>query len=109
MKRFGLVAVLALLVALPGCLFLLNAPPTAVITANPQQGDCPLDVTFSASGSLDDEGVTAYRWDFGDGWGASGVSCQHTYTYPGTYTASLTVEDAYGESDTEVITIRPPR
>jgi len=105
MRRFGLVAVLALLVTLSGCLYLLNAPPTAVITANPQQGDCPFNVTFSASSSHDDEAITAYLWDFGDGWGASTARCQHTYTHPGTYVAQLTVEDAYGETDTASVTI----
>jgi len=106
MRRFGLVAVLSCLLALGGCLFLFNASPTAVISASPEQGDCPLGVAFSASGSHDDEGITAYSWDFGDGWGASGASAQHTYTYPGTYIARLTVEDAHGESDTAAVTIR---
>lgn len=43
-----------------------------------------------------------YQWDFGDGMTASGVSMtdvNHTYTSPGLYTVSLTIEDALGFRD----------
>jgi hypothetical protein len=85
---------------LSSCLYLLNEPPTASFTATPTAGDCPLTVSFSGISSSDDEGIVSYGWDFGDGWGASGATAQHTYTHPGTYGARLTVEDAYGEWDT---------
>lgn len=105
MRRLGILLLLASLATLAGCFFLFNDPPTAVITASPQQGNCPVTVSFSATGSYDDEGITVYSWNFGDGWGATGSTCQHTYTHPGTYTARLTVEDEFGETDTTTITI----
>ena len=105
MKRLAVVAVLGFVAALAGCAFLFNTPPTAMISATPEQGNCPITVEFSAADSYDDRGITAYRWDFGDGWGASGATCQHTYTHSGTYTARLTVEDEYGETDTASIRI----
>jgi len=105
MRRLAFVSVLGLLLALAGCFFLFNDPPTAVITASPQQGNCPLTVAFSSAGSYDDEGITSVVWDFGDGWAASTTTGQHTFTHPGTYTVRLTVEDAYGETDSVTMTI----
>lgn len=97
LASFFILAVLSGLVA--GCFYLLNEPPEAAFTATPLQGNSPLLVTFSASPSSDDEGIVSYAWDFGDGWGATGSTCLHTYTHPGTYTVRLSVEDAYGETD----------
>ena len=105
MRRLAVGPVLALLFALAGCSFLFNQAPTAVITASPQQGNCPLTVAFSAAGSYDDEGITSVFWNFGDGWGASTSTGQHTFTHPGTYTVRLTVEDAYGETDSVTMAI----
>ncbi len=105
MRRFAIVPVLLVLAALSSCAFLLNSPPTAVITATPQQGTTPLTVVFSGWGSTDDGGIVSYRWEFGDGWAAAGASTSHTYTHPGTYVARLTVEDELGEIDVASITI----
>jgi len=98
-------ASVALLTVLAGCFYLLNEPPVAIISAAPLQGNSPLTVQLSAIESSDDEGIVSYSWDFGDGWGATDASCQHTYTHPGTYVTSVTVEDAYGETDTASVTI----
>lgn len=72
-----------------------NAPPVAVMTVLPASGVAPLNVAFDGSGSYDiDFGfITAWTWSFGDGAVASGPVVAHTYTTPGTYTASLTVTD----------------
>lgn len=41
--------------------------------------------------------ITTYSWNFGDGTGAvAGQYPQHTYTNPGTYTATVTATDAAG-------------
>jgi len=98
-------ALFAILVLLSGCFFLFNAPPEASFTATPTQGISPLVVSFSGISSTDDGGIVSYTWDFGDGWGATGPTCQHTYTAPGTYVVRLTVEDEYGEIDTTTATI----
>lgn len=37
--------------------------------------------------------ITSFFWDFGDGTSAIGQNTSHTYTVPGTYTASLIVSD----------------
>jgi len=105
MRRLSILLLFASLTTIAGCLFLFNAPPTAVITATPEQGNCPLSVAFSATGSYDDEGITSVLWSFGDGWSTSTATCQHTFTHPGTYIVRLTVEDAYGETDTATLTI----
>jgi PKD repeat protein len=105
MRFLVLLGSLVLMAVLSGCFFLFNEPPTALIIASVQQGDCPLAVQFSAMQSWDDEGIVFYTWDFGDGWGGSGATCQHTYTHPGSYTVRLTVEDAYGETDSDTTTI----
>ena len=44
--------------------------------------------------------VTTYNWSFGDGGTAAEPIVSHTYAAPGTYTASLTVTDATGASNT---------
>jgi len=108
-RGLRLIALLVMLVGLSiissGCFFLLNDPPTASFAATPAEGLSPLLVSFNGSQSTDDEGVVSYTWDFGDGWGAMGSTCQHMYTQPGLYTARLTVEDAYGEWDATTQTI----
>jgi PKD repeat protein len=62
-------------------------------------------VTFDAGGSTDNVGVVAYEWDFGDGTTGTGKSATHAYTNPGTYTVTLTVKDAAGNSATDTITV----
>lgn len=87
-----------------------DLPPTASLSATPTRGPAPLQVTFNASGSTDDRGVLTYAWSFGDGQVGSGVAPLHTYTTAGQYTATLTVTDDAGQSDTDQIqiTVDPP-
>jgi glucose/arabinose dehydrogenase len=81
--------------------------PTAVATANPTSGQSPLTVNFSGSGSSSPSGGSlSYSWNFGDGTpNASGVSASHTYTRNGSFTATLTVIDSTGRSDTATVRI----
>ncbi len=82
-------------------------PPIA--DAGPDQAvneDTP--VTFNGNGSSDNVGIVSYAWDFGDGGTASGITVSHTYSNPGTYTVTLTVNDAAGNgpvSDTLTLTV----
>ena len=48
-------------------------------------------------------GTTPYtfHWDFGDGQQTTGQNVRHTYENPGSYTATLTVTDATGQSASE--------
>jgi len=43
---------------------------------------------------------TSWLWDFGDGTTSTEQSPEHIYHYPGTYTVSLTVSNAYGTVST---------
>ncbi|MFC1479463.1 PKD domain-containing protein [Planctomycetota bacterium] len=84
-----------------------NDPPQSVINADPASGKVPLDVNFDGSSSTDSDGTIAgYSWDFGDGSPLSNImQVTHTYTSEGTFTASLTVTDNEGVSDTAQVTI----
>lgn len=42
--------------------------------------------------------IVSYRWNFGDGGTATGVTATYAYRTPGTYTVTLTVADAHGRS-----------
>ncbi|MEQ1437951.1 PKD domain-containing protein [Fontimonas sp. SYSU GA230001] len=77
-----------------------NTPPVATLTASPQSGTAPLNVTFTASASDDDgDAIVEYRLDYGDGSApvtqASGAF-SHSYSAAGNYPARLTVKDARG-------------
>jgi PKD repeat protein len=79
----------------------LDAPPRAIAGVR-QEG--PLTVAFDGSASSDAEGpIAAYAWDFGDGSTGDGAWVTHRYAEPGTYTATLTVTDASGGSDTTTV------
>jgi len=53
-------------------------------------------VTFDALASTDNVGIVSYTWDCGDGTTHTGKTIAHTYNVSGTYTVTLTVEDAAG-------------
>lgn len=83
-----------------------NTPPTAIAEAVPVSGAAPLSVQFTGSNSFDDVGIESYEWDFDDGSPTSNeVNPEHVFTLPGTYEVSLTVTDADGLTDTDIITI----
>jgi len=68
-------------------------------------------VFFDGSGSSDIDGeIVSYSWDFGDGTNASGVEVTHKYTSEGIFTATLTVNDNIGltDTDTSIITVSMP-
>ena len=69
----------------------------ANFTATPMQGVPPLDVNFDASGSSN---AVSYSWNFGDGSSGSGVKTSHKFENKGTYTVTLTVTDASGNTAT---------
>jgi large repetitive protein len=91
----------------------ITPPPPfqPVLTASPLAGSAPLVVTFDACQST---GVTSFMWDFdGDGVEDQRGPCrvQHTYSQPGTYTATGTVRGSgAGETHTEAwqIQVSPP-
>jgi len=72
---------------------------TAAFAAAPQQGAAPLSVQFA---DLSSGAVTEWLWDFGDSQESREQNPLHIYTEPGTYSVSLTVSDARGNSADKV-------
>jgi PKD repeat protein len=77
--------------------------PTASFTTTPSSGTAPLAVTFDASASTDGSSpITSLTLQFGDAtqvtWGSKTQAQAHSYTSPGTYTATLTATNACGSS-----------
>jgi PKD repeat protein len=88
-----------------------NRAPTARAAADPEQSVVGEEITFSAAGSDDAETPDdlEYAWDFGNGGGttdATGEVVHHTYPRPGRYTATVTVTDPDGASDTAARAVR---
>jgi PKD repeat protein len=116
MRSIGLVAlVTGTLVLAPACGSDGGTPPSenAAPVANFPVPACVINVPCDfASTSTDDAGVTAWSWDFdGDGTpDATTATASFTYATAGTFTVSLTVEDAQGLSNTKTgsVTIAPP-
>ncbi len=69
--------------------------PTAAFTATPTSGTSPLNVQFTDTST---GGPTAWSWAFGDGGSSLAQHPSHTYTAPGTYTATLMVGNANGST-----------
>ncbi|MCF7890297.1 PKD domain-containing protein [Candidatus Bipolaricaulota bacterium] len=111
MKRSVKYLVLAILfsvlmISLNGCNS--NKEPTASFSANPTTGGAPLQVTFDASNSEDQDGIVdSFDWDFGDGTSTGGRVVEHSFSSPGEYTVELTVTDNDGAtaSTTQTVTV----
>ncbi|GAB3457218.1 ThuA domain-containing protein [Actinophytocola sediminis] len=90
----------------------VNAAPYVAVNATPASGAAPLEVALSTT-VTDPEGDEpfSYAWDLGDGSTSTEANPTHTYTEPGTYTATVTVTDAAGrakEVSTQVVATVPP-
>jgi len=72
---------------------LRGAPPTADFYSNITEGDAPLAVQFSDNSY---GAIYVWRWDFGDGKISYQRNPKHTYTQPGWYTVTLTVDGPEG-------------
>ncbi len=71
--------------------------PELIITAEPAKGTAPLTVSFGKT-NIDNE--MSSQWSFGDGNASSEDSPVYTYTIPGVYNVSLTIQDLQGQSRT---------
>jgi glucose/arabinose dehydrogenase/PKD repeat protein len=86
-----------------------NRTPLAEATATPNAGSTPLEVRFDATRSTDpDSDDLTFDWDFGDGSPHSAEdSPEHVYATPGTYLATVAVNDPDGATATRTIRIDP--
>jgi subtilisin family serine protease len=85
----------------------VDSAPTASFTVKCQasRSKCSAD----ASSSVDDHGIVAYTWSFGDGTAPvtlTAPSALYTYRSTGTYTVTLTVTDSAGQSATALQTVK---
>lgn len=91
-------------------LAVLASPTAALSVAGGGNVDVGEEVSFDASVSGDSDGVLVeYRWDFGDGSEpvvTTAPSTAHTYDEAGAYTATVTVVDDDGLSDTTQVTVQ---
>ena len=75
-------------------------PPVAAFNGTPTSGTAPLTVAFTDAST---NSPTSWSWTFGDGGTSTAQNPSHVYDTAGTYSVSLTVENADG-SDTETKT-----
>ena len=86
--------------------FSTNNPPIAD-TGGPYIGYINIALTFDGSNSYDpdnDDSISSYDWDFGDGVTGIGKSPKHTYSSEGNYTIELIVTDGKGAKSSKTIT-----
>jgi PKD repeat protein len=83
------------------------APAAAAFASTPNPAAPRAAVGFNGSASTTDPDatITSYSWRFGDGSTGTGVTTSHTYRTPGTYTATLTIADNFGQTATTTHTI----
>jgi alpha-galactosidase len=84
-----------------------NNPPSAAFSIILETTSPGVSMRFDASTSTDWDGtIVAYRWDFGDGQTAAGMTLVHEYPAYGTYTVRLVVTDNLDGTDEMVKSIR---
>ena len=92
----------------------VNKPPVAGFSINPETGIIPVKLTFDGSPSYDPDGkLVLYDWIFSDGVTAQGKTIERTFTLAKTYTVKLTVTDNFSVTAFKVKTfvllgIKPP-
>jgi PKD repeat protein len=65
--------------------------------------DSPM--SLDGSNSTDNAAIVSYVWAFGDGVSGTGPMPTHAYEQPGEYTATLTVTDQAGNTDTDTVKV----
>jgi hypothetical protein len=80
-----------------------RAAPEALATGG--SGLVSVPISFDASGSTDIDGdALTFAWIFDDGGSATGAQPTHAFATAGTHSATLTVTDAVGLTDTATAT-----
>lgn len=107
-KRHGcrvncLLVLAILMITICGCT--LFDPTEAVPSLSQTRGTVPLTVTYDASLSMGQDGISTTRWNFGDGTEIYGVSGSHTFNRAGQYEVVLTIRATDGTTDAETVVI----
>ena len=88
-------------------------PPQADFSANPIEGDFPLNVSFTDLSTQGSGTITEWKWYFDDGDSSFVQNPTHLFQNAGTYTITLTVTDENDSTDTvtkiDYITVFPPQ
>lgn len=79
-----------------------QTPPTAQFIGTPTTVCLGTAVHFINQSTPGTAAITTYSWDFGDGNSSNQQSPFHTYSVPGTYTVTLTVQASNGQADFEL-------
>jgi PKD repeat protein len=95
----GSLVLLGLLAAAVGC-SLVETPPVARFDVDPPVPYAGESIRFDATPSTGASSIVDFTWDLGNSQIASGREVTTTYALPGSYTVSLTVEDASGRTST---------
>ncbi|MCU4801647.1 PKD domain-containing protein [Halobacteria archaeon HArc-gm2] len=82
-----------------------DAPPSAAASADPTTVAPGEPVAFDGTASTDDDEITAYEWDFGDGNASDGATVSHAYASVGEYEATLTVTDDANNTDDATVPV----
>lgn len=83
----------------------LDTEAPVVRGGGPRTTDEGQPLFFDASSSTDNVGIVSYAWDFGDTETSAEAAATHAYDVPGTYTVTLTVRDAAGNTAVESMTV----
>lgn len=80
-----------------------GTPPVAGFNTNPNPatGPAPLNVQFTDTSTDADGTIVSRSWNFGNGQTSTATNPSTTYSTPGTYTVTLTVQDNSGLQDIE--------
>jgi PKD repeat protein len=72
-----------------------------------QESFSQMTITFDGSNSYDHGAIIVeYKWAFGDGSTAYGVIVDHSYSSTKQYTATLTIKNEYGETDSDTCIVK---
>lgn len=83
--------------------------PSAQFTMTPDRGDPPLAIQFEDTSDPGSAPITAWAWDFGDGYTHTAQSPQHTFLHAGVFEISLTVTNTEGnDTFTDTLTVGEP-
>ncbi|KPA14964.1 hypothetical protein MHK_004826 [Candidatus Magnetomorum sp. HK-1] len=85
-----------------------SSPSIKSFAAEPNNGKAPFNTTFKLSVTPGSSEIIEYKYNFGDGFDYIGLDNEvnHTYSYAGTYNASVIIKDLDGYTSSSQITVQ---